>query len=65
MKKILSIILLTTILVSCGDKKKETVEDIVNSKNLEKIKEKYSEIKTQEQELVLQLRTLDSAKKSS
>lgn len=64
MKKILSIILLTTILVSCGDKKKETVEDIVNSKNLEKIKEKYSEIKTQEQELVLQLRTLDSAKKA-
>ena len=63
MKKILAIILLTTIFVSCGEKKKETIEDIVNSKNLEKIKEKYAEIKTQEQVLSQKLKTLDSAKK--
>ena len=63
MKKILSIILLTTIFVSCGENKKESIEDIVNSKNLEKIKEKYAEIKTQEQVLSQKLKTLDSAKK--
>jgi len=63
MKKILAIILLTTIFVSCGEKKKESIEEIVNSKNLEKIKEKYAEIKTQEQILSQKLKTLDSAKK--
>jgi RND family efflux transporter MFP subunit len=50
--------------VSCGEKKKESIEDIVNSKNLEKIKEKYAEIKTQEQVLSQKLKTLDSAKKA-
>lgn len=63
MKKLLSIILLSSIFVSCGNKKKETVEEIVNSNNLEKIKEKYAEIKTEEQILVLKLKSLDSAKK--
>ncbi len=64
MKKILSIIMITTILVSCGNNKKESVEDIVNSNNLEKIKGKYAEIKAEEQELVLKLKILDSARKA-
>ena len=64
MKKILTIILLATIFVSCGENKKESIEEIVNSKNLEKIKEKYAEIKTQEQVLSQKLKTLDSAKKA-
>ena len=64
MKKLLSIILLTTILTSCGNKKKESVENVINSNNLEQIKGKYAEIKTQEQELAQQLKTLDSAIKS-
>lgn len=63
MKKIFAILLLTTIFVSCGEKKKESIEEIVNSNNLEKIKEKYAEIKTQEQVLSQKLKTLDSAKK--
>lgn len=64
MKKILSIILLSAIFISCGDNKKESVEEIVNTNNIEKIKEKYAEIKIKEQELVKQLKTLDSAKKA-
>ena len=64
MKKLLSIIWLTTLLVSCGDKKNESVEQVIGSNNLEQIKGKYAEIKTQEQELAQQLKTLDSAIKS-
>ena len=56
--------MITTILVSCGNNKKESVEDIVNSNNLEKIKGKYAEIKAEEQELVLKLKILDSARKA-
>lgn len=63
MKKTLAVLVLTTIFMSCGEKKKESIEDIVNSNNLEKIKEKYAEIKTQEQVLSQKLKTLDSAKK--
>lgn len=64
MKKIISILLLSALFISCGEKKKESIEEIVNSKNLEKIKEKYAEIKTEEQVLVQKLKTLDSAKKA-
>jgi len=64
MKKLISIILLTVVLVSCGNEKKESVEEIVSSNNLEKIKEKYAEVKAKEQELALQLKILDSAKKA-
>lgn len=63
MKKVLSIILVSTLLVSCGNKKKESIEEIVKSNNLEKIKEKYAEVKTQEQALLQKLKVLDSAKK--
>ncbi len=64
MKKIISILLLSALFISCGEKKKESIEEIVNSKNLEKIKGKYAEIKTEEQVLVQKLKTLDSAKKA-
>ena len=63
MKKILSIIMMATILVSCGNKKKESVEEVVNSNNLEKIKQKYAEIKAEEQGLTMKLKALDSARK--
>lgn len=64
MKKIISILLLSALFISCGEKKKESIEEIINSKNLEKIKEKYAEIKTEEQVLIQKLKTLDSAKKA-
>lgn len=63
MKKVLSIILVSTILMSCGNKKKDSIEEIVKSNNLEKIKEKYAEVKTEEQALLQKLKVLDSAKK--
>jgi len=55
--------MMATILASCGNKKKESVEKIVSSNNIEKIKEKYAEIKAEEQELTMKLKTLDSARK--
>ena len=64
MKNLLSIIFLSILIVSCGGNKKETVDEIINSGDLEKIKLKRSEIKTQEQEIALQLKMLDSAKKA-
>jgi RND family efflux transporter MFP subunit len=49
--------------MSCGNKKKESIEEIVKSNNLEKIKEKYAEVKTEEQALLQKLKILDSVKK--
>lgn len=63
MKKVLSIILVSTIIMSCGNKKKDSIEEIVKSNNLEKIKEKYAEVKTEEQAVLQKLKVLDSAKK--
>ena len=64
MKNLLSTIFLSILIVSCSGNKKETVDEVINSGNLEKIKLKRSEIKTQEQEIALQLKKLDSAKKA-
>lgn len=63
MKKVLSIILLLTLVMSCGNQKKESIEDIINSNDLEKIKQKYGEVKAQELELTMKLKSLDSARK--
>ncbi len=63
MKKVLSVILLMTMVMSCGNQKKESIEDIINSNDLEKIKQKYGEVKAQELELTMKLKSLDSARK--
>ena len=60
MKKIYTILLTTLILVSCGGDKKETVEDILKSQNLEKIKNKKKEIEAEQVKLVNQLELLNN-----
>lgn len=60
MKKIYTILLTTLILVSCGGDKKETLEDILKSQNLEKIKNKKKEIEAEQVKLVSQLELLNN-----
>ena len=59
MKNILTIILVTLLLASCGNNKNRSVEDIVASNNLELIREKKSELDTKQQELNAQIMQLE------
>jgi len=59
MKYILSLLLVTFLLVSCGGEKKQSIEAIVAKGNLDEIRAKRTEIVTKQQEIAEQLKTLD------
>ena len=59
MKNILLLLIITLFLTSCGENKKETVETIIASNNLEQIRKKKSELDASQQELSIQLKQLE------
>ncbi len=61
MKNILSIALATFILTSCGGDKKNSLENVLSSNNLELMRQKRAEIVEQQQTITDQLATLDDA----
>nr|WP_321234535.1 efflux RND transporter periplasmic adaptor subunit [uncultured Psychroserpens sp.] len=60
MKHIISITFITLLLVSCGNEKAQSVDDIIASNNLEQIRQKKAELDVQQQELTDQLKQLSS-----
>ena len=60
MKKLFSLIILTVIITSCGGDSK-TVESILETNNLEKIREKRSDIISEQTEISLKLKQIDDA----
>jgi RND family efflux transporter MFP subunit len=61
MKNIYITTILTLLLVSCGNDKKETVEDILASADASKIQTKKDELTTQQLNLANQIKQLDDA----
>jgi len=61
MKHTYIIILASILVLSCGDGKKKSVEDIIATNNLENIRAKRSELVTSRKELVDKLSQLDTA----
>ncbi|MGM5468928.1 efflux RND transporter periplasmic adaptor subunit [Flavobacteriaceae bacterium LMO-SS05] len=59
MKKIVSLLIITGFLTSCGNKT-QSVENILDSNNLELIRQKKSELDLSQQELTLQLKQLET-----
>jgi membrane fusion protein (multidrug efflux system) len=59
MKNIYSLLIITFLLVSCGGEKGPTVEDVIATENLEKIRLKRSEVVAKQQEIANQLKQLD------
>jgi RND family efflux transporter MFP subunit len=59
MKKIVSLLIITGVLTSCGNNT-QSVEDILDSNNLELIRQKKSELDLSQQELTLQLKQLEA-----
>ncbi|MBR9915228.1 MAG: efflux RND transporter periplasmic adaptor subunit [Algicola sp.] len=59
MKNIYSIIALTLLLVSCGGEKKNSVENVLESENLETVRKKRGELVNQQQALNEQIKLLD------
>ena len=60
MKYIYSIIIVTLILASCGGEKKQTIEAVIATENLDKIRLKRGEVVAKQQEIAEQLKQLDS-----
>jgi RND family efflux transporter MFP subunit len=61
MKKILYTFTATLLLIACGSKQKQSVEDLISQGNLEEIRAKKSEISEQQKVLQNQIQQLDSA----
>ena len=61
MKNILSIAIVTLIITSCGSDKKNSLESVLSSNNLELMRKKRAEIIEQQQTINDQLTTLDQA----
>ncbi len=59
MKKIISIVTLALFIASCGNTKKQSIEDLTASGDLESIRVKRTEIVAQQQEIAEQLKQLD------
>ncbi|WP_250435432.1 efflux RND transporter periplasmic adaptor subunit [Hanstruepera flava] len=59
MKNILSLILITILLASCGGEKKKTVEDVIATQDLSQIRAKKDEISNKQLELAEQIKLLD------
>lgn len=60
MKNIFSTLILTLLLVSCGGEKKQTIEEVITTDNLESIRLKRSEVVAQQQVIAEQLKQLDA-----
>lgn len=61
MKKLISLITLTILVLSCGSSNKETVEDVIASNDLKSIRSKKTEIVAQQNEIKAQIKLLDEA----
>ena len=59
MKYIYSLLAIALVLSSCGSEKKQSVEDVIATNNLELIHQKKAELETIEQELAGQLKLLE------
>ena len=59
MKNLLSLTLLTVLLISCGDNKEQSIEEIIATDNLEAIRQKRATIVTQQQEINNKIKQLD------
>ncbi len=60
MKHIYSLLAIALVLSSCGSEKKQSVEDVIATNNLELIHQKKAELETIEQELAGQLKLLET-----
>ena len=61
MRKIYSLLLVTIILTSCGDKKTQSLKAVIASQNLEQIRAKKTEIEKSVREINIQLDSLNAA----
>jgi RND family efflux transporter MFP subunit len=59
MKNIYALLIVTLLLTACGGEKKQSVEDVIATENLEKIRLKRSEVVAKQQEIAGQLKQLD------
>lgn len=59
MKNIYLILLLAFIVISCGENKNQSVEDLIESNNLEQIRNKKASLDKQQQEIASQLKLLE------
>ncbi|WP_452220190.1 efflux RND transporter periplasmic adaptor subunit [Lacinutrix salivirga] len=60
MKHILSLLIVTLIVTSCGQNKKQSIDDVIATNNLETIRQKRKEIVAQQQEIAAKLKQLDT-----
>lgn len=60
MKHIFSIIMLTLVLSSCGEGKKQSIEDVIATNDLEKIRKKKTQLDEQQQLLSSELKLIES-----
>jgi len=61
MKNIYTLLFLTIILTSCGEGKKKSVESIIETNDLVKIRNKKTEIVSEQKIIASQLKQLDEA----
>ena len=59
MKHIFSLLIVTLLLASCGQNKKQSIEAIIATNNLEQIRTKRTEVVAKQQEIIEQLKQLD------
>lgn len=59
MKNIISIITISLLLTSCGGEKKQSLEDLIASDNLEQIRLRKTQLDSQQQELMAELKLLE------
>ncbi len=60
MKKIYSLVLTTLILFSCGDKKEQTIDDVIATKDIKQIRIKKSELDKKVQEISEDIKLLNA-----
>ncbi|APY08200.1 efflux transporter periplasmic adaptor subunit [Winogradskyella sp. J14-2] len=59
MKKIYSVIFITTVLLACSGEKKQSVEELIASNSAEAIQQRKDELVNQQQALAIQIKQLD------
>ncbi len=59
MKNILSLLMMTFLLASCGGGNKQSVDDVIESKNLESIRAKKTELVTEQNLIKQEIKKLD------
>lgn len=59
MKKIITLLTLSLMIVACGDKKEQSIEDLVASNDLEQIRAEKASLDAQKAEISAQLKTLE------